>query len=239
MKKVLISTITLLLLALICFALLGKVKIGNWSITGIEQIKVASKNLDTKIADITTLSSITFPSRVSEVSSAAKNMMAAKEEYENKIAFSSEENIQNARQLQNFEMEYLWTIIGNYATKEGVKLQLTVQSESSTTTKSLSFRVTGQYIAITDFIYDIENDDALGFVIENFAMMPDTSNYLVATFMVKDLNINVGSTALQSAEIQPNTEGTGGSSGNLDAVNKVADTVNGINNTLSDQVKSQ
>lgn len=53
----------------------------------------------------------------------------------------------------------------------------------------LNFTITGEYIAITDFIYSIEGDDKLNFEISNFLLEKGGEN-LQATFVVKEVPIN-------------------------------------------------
>ena len=53
----------------------------------------------------------------------------------------------------------------------------------------LKFTVTGEYIAITDFIYSLEDDDTLGFEISEFLLEKGGEN-LQATFIVKEVPIN-------------------------------------------------
>ena len=50
--------------------------------------------------------------------------------------------------------------------------------------KDLKFTVNGNYLAITNFIYDLENDESLDFTIDDFDMKSD-----VASFTVKDVKI--------------------------------------------------
>ena len=53
----------------------------------------------------------------------------------------------------------------------------------------LSFTVTGEYIALTDFVYSMENDEKLNFEISNFVLEKGGEN-LQATFVVKEVPIN-------------------------------------------------
>ena len=83
-------------------------------------------------------------------------------------------------------MEYLWNKVGSYATEEGVNLKWEVQSSGSGK-YTLNFTVVGSYIAIINYVYDVENDSDLGFTILNFKM--SGSDSLTATFSVHDVSI--------------------------------------------------
>ena len=95
-----------------------------------------------------------------------------------------------------YEVDFLWATIGNYATENNLTLQFDITKSTSIAAVSadyamcdLNFTVTGEYIAITDFLYDIENNDKLGFEISNFVMEKGGEN-LQATFVVKGVPIN-------------------------------------------------
>ena len=92
-------------------------------------------------------------------------------------------------------MEVLWTRIGNHATANGIvpKMESVSSSNNTPNANDLKFTITGNYIAITDFIRDIEEDIKLGFAIEEFELVPVASGdgtQLQATFRVRDIFIN-------------------------------------------------
>ena len=94
----------------------------------------------------------------------------AKEEYKNKTINSQDVEAIGVTQIKTYKVEFLWTVIGNYAGKEGVTLTLDIAEAGKAGTYNLNFTLVCNYIGITDFIYDIENDEDLKFEIQNFAM---------------------------------------------------------------------
>lgn len=232
MRKILIGFIIALLSLAIVLGLLGKINIAGWRLLGVNQIQTASLELDKKISEISALTGITYPQKMSELTAVSKNLISAKDDYKNKVQFSSEEDVQNSRKLQNYEIEFLWTHVGKYATKEGIKLKFEIQTGSTVLTKNLSFTVNGDYISITDFIYDLENDSDLGFIIENFAMVQGTDNSLTATFMVKDLYVNVSSITTQAEPNNNTTTNTNTTNTNTTNTNSTNNQTQNVNNTL-------
>ncbi len=95
-------------------------------------------------------------------------------------------------QIQEYKVETLWVKLGTYATTEGTILQMDIKNSSTggEGRYDLNFTVNGSYIAITDFISDIENDSMLGFKIEEFKIRQDSSDTdLVSTFVCKNIAI--------------------------------------------------
>jgi len=207
MKKVLISLLIVLLLVLNCIAIFKGVNLFGLNILGIGQIKEKNDNLDKIIAEATTVASTDYPKALSEMEINLKKLEEEKKNYEDMVTISTGEQVQLANQYQKYEVEYLWTVIGNHATKEGVVIKIDILATSGDNNYNLNFTVNGSYIGITEFISDIENDSALGFKIENFSMKPGASTQdLQATFTCKDIVIkdiqksSGSSTALKDTE---------------------------------------
>lgn len=210
MKKILISLLIILLLVLNCIAILKGVNLFGLNILGIGQIKEKNDNLDNVIAEATSLASTDYPKALSEMEINLKKLEEEKKNYEDMVTISTGEQVQLANQYQKYEVEYLWTVIGNHATKEGVVIKIDIVATSGDNNYNLNFTVNGSYIGITEFISDIENDSALGFKIENFSMKPGASTQdLQATFTCKDIVIkDIQKSAVTSKDTEKITNDT-------------------------------
>ena len=62
---------------------------------------------------------------------------------------------------------------------------ITNNSSSSSDDSVLSIQVTGSYIDLCDFVFEIENDDSLRFKLDNISMS-GSSEAVTATFDVKN-----------------------------------------------------
>ena len=192
MKKLLILILIALLLALAGIVAINGVQIGSFEILGIKGIQNSSAELDEKIQEAGKLAQKDFQQAVKDVQDNSKKLEETKLEYEEMTAISSESDVESAAQLETYEIETLWVKLGNHATNEGATMKMDVTKGSNTTqnTYNLNFTVNGSYISITDFISDIENDETLGFKIEEFKMVPSGSDSnLQATFVCKDIPI--------------------------------------------------
>lgn len=192
MKKLLILILIVLLLALAGIVAINGVEFGNFKILGIKGIQTRSAELDEKIQEAGSLAQKDFQQAVKDVEDDSKKLQDVKAEYDEIVAVSTTSDVESAAQLEKYEIETLWVKLGNHATNEGATMKMDVTKGSNTTqdTYNLNFTVNGSYISITDFISDIENDDTLGFKIEEFKMVPGGSDSnLQATFVCKDIAI--------------------------------------------------
>ena len=195
MKKVLILVI-IVLLGVLCYNTISNgYKIAGISVYGIGKIKEESKSLDDKISNVQQLEEVTYPAKLSELNTAAKNLRSTKKTYDELVVYSSEQEILNASQSERYNVEVLWARVGNHATSNNVvtKMDLVVSSENTPNANDLKFTATGNYSDLTDFIRELEDDDKLSFSIDEFEMVPVTGgngSVLQATFRVKDIFIN-------------------------------------------------
>ena len=233
MKKILISLLIVLLLVLCFKVAISGLQIGNFEILGFSQILEKNQKIDDIILEATALASTDLKKTQDDIATDIKKLTEEKKKYDELVAVSTNENGQIANQYQKYEIEYLWTIIGNHATKEGVILKMDLVAGTGDNVYNLNFTVTGAYIGIADFIYDIENDSALGFKIENFSLVPSAStDSLKATFVCKDITIRDVKSSTKASTKKDSTDGTTKDADltNSDTTNTTTDTKN-TNNT--------
>ena len=239
MKKLLILILIALLLALTGIVAINGVTIGNLEILGIKGIQNKSAELDDEIQEASKLAQKDFQQSVKDVEDNSKKLQETKQEYEEMTAISSASDVESAAQLETYEIETLWVKLGNHATNEGATMKMDVTKGSNTTqdTYNLNFTVNGSYISITDFISDIENDETLGFKIEEFKMVPAGSDSnLQATFVCKDIPIKeITETTPITTTDNTGTNTTNSNSTNTNNTANTSNTTNTTNTTNSAQ----
>ena len=142
--------------------------ISSLNIKGFVEIGEKNKLIDTRISNLSDFITINYTNALSELKQTTNDLKEAKKIYENQAALSNSDTSQQ----EKFDIEYLWTKLGNYARDENVVIKIDlVLSEINSNLYCLNFSVTGDYTNTTNFINDIENDSDLGFKIENFKMV--------------------------------------------------------------------
>ncbi len=199
MRKILLSIIIVLFLALGYVSLKNGIHIGDMQILSIEQIGQKSQELKTKIDDANQLIEVNYPQKITELTNAEKQLQQSEEEYYKYTNISSDEEILNAMEQKSYTIEFLWANLGTHARKQGVTLTFEIVSSSAGINgiNDIKFTVNGSYIAVTNFIYAIENDTDLNFRIQNFKLLPYQGEILQGTFMVKNVKVQ-GNTSTQS-----------------------------------------
>ena len=208
MRKLLMMLIVVLLSILCYFALTSGVEFANLNISSIKQIEAQSKNLNTKIEEINTLIDVEYPRKMTQLKTASNNMKTAKNEYLRYTNLSTDQEILDAMQKKSYTIEFLWTNLGLHARNEGVNLTFEIVSSSTgaNNVNDIKFTLQGSYIAITNFIYAIENDTELNFRIENFKLLPHENEILQGTFIVKSIAIKGNTLNQNTTSIQQNNE---------------------------------
>ena len=238
MKKLLLIILIGLLIALSVFIVLNGFGIGKIEVLSFKGIQQRYEELDNRIKQASKLVEKDYKEALNTIDENFQQLKKEKKDYEDMTAISSASDIQAANQLQRYEIETLWVKLGNYATSEGavLKMDITKDSTNAQDNYNLNFTVNGTYIAIMDFISDIENDSTLGFKIEDFRMQSSTTTGtdLQGTFTCRDITIkDISSLNVVTPQTdgQTNENTTGNTTGNTtsNTTGNATNTVNSVN----------
>lgn len=201
------------------------------TVPNYKQVSSSSREIDTLISQIANINDIQMDQSKSSLQSAIKTYKDTKEEYDAlaETLSTGGDDAPEISLVDTYDVDFLWTSIGNYGTEEGIKLKfnITKSAESLLDTTAytmcdLKFTVSGDYIPITDFIYDLEDDNKLGFEISDFALAKGGDN-LQATFTVKNVPINNKNLTEITTSVTPST-----------SVDEYGNPVSSDTNTVSD-----
>lgn len=193
MRKILISLLVLALLALFVGIVYNGITIGNAHLGySIPQIINENERLDAGIAALGSEIDTNYEIAKSNLDASFRKLQAEKQNYQSTIAYTTEEELKNANKTEQYKLNYLWTNIGIYATKNGVimKADLSHGSSGVKDQYNISFTAIGPYISISEFVYAIEKDPQLGFRIEEFSLVPYSEENLQATFIIKNVTVD-------------------------------------------------
>lgn len=224
MRKILISILVgLMLIASGFFMVNGLAKM---NIKGAKGIDEKDTQIENKISELSDIISVKYTDAELNLKQAANNLIDSKTEYENQAALSNSNSSSYASKLKTYDIDYLWTKLGNYAKDENVVIKIEVTSGgASANLYNLNFTVTGSYVGTTDFIYDIENDSKLGFKIDNFKMISGDNAEVVGSFVCQDIPLSVGNIENSSEEKTTDTkDSTKANSSNTNTTNTTTNT---------------
>lgn len=217
MRKIILIVILALSIFLCYTVVANGVELGeNFKISNFKEVEDASKQVDTLISQLVNVNDIEYKSKQTSLETAIKAYKDAKEEYEDmaSIIESNDDDEIDISMVDIYDVDFLWTVIGNYGTEEGIALKFDVTQSTSATSSStdytmcdLKFTVSGDYIPITEFIYHIEDDNKLGFEISDFEIAKGGDN-LQATFTVKGVPINNANLTELQTSVDTNTTNT-------------------------------
>lgn len=200
MRRILIAILIVLILTLGILIVLRGAKIFNFEILSYDGLKIKNGELQSKIEEASRVTGVTFQEKLASLKSASKDLVTTREDYQYKVAYSSEEDVKRAREIKNYQVDFLFTKLGNYQSKYGIDMDLAADETSATGVYDLNFTLHGKYVWIADFIRAIENDSSLNFIIENFLLERDegSTETLKATFKVTGLSLEVDETIKNS-----------------------------------------
>ena len=184
-------TLLIILVSVIVLAYVGTegIKIGEVEVLSISQLIEKNKQLDEKITEASRLTTTNYPDNVQTLEETYERYEIQKQKYE-ELAGVTNKNNEEIYETKQYDIGYLWRVLGNYATKRRVNLGIQVQKNSNgTSSYNINFTVNGKYVNISQFITDIENDSDLYFRIYNFKMSGE-GELITSTFTVRNVNLD-------------------------------------------------
>ena len=151
-----------------------------------KQIMTNGTTLNAKITRINTLNTTEVALKNNELDTQRANFEEKREAYAKLEAEASEEEIAEANKKQEYLLDYLWIVIGNYANDNNVRFKMTTDEVNL----RINFDITGSYISIINFIYDIENDKNLKFNLNGIELASSSSaDTTKASFSVDGITV--------------------------------------------------
>ena len=152
-----------------------------------------------EIEKATKLTSIDYPAAIDALDDTYEKYNIQKQKYEELSEFSDKDKKQ-IFETKRYDIVYLWELVGKYANKYNLTINLDVKNGSGAGLYNLGFNISGQYVNISQFINAIENNSDLYFRIYNFKMS-GSSEIVAASFTVKDVNIDPSTLISTSATV--------------------------------------
>lgn len=212
MRKIMIGTLILILIVGIALTVTNGISLGNIQISSVKQLEEKDREIEQDMQKLKQMKEVTFSTTIDELTESSKQLKSKREEYASLLANANEDDATAFITAEKYQVEYLWVKLGNYATENGITLKLNILKNTTGIdgVYNLEFTLNGKYAGITEFIYQIENDDTLGFKIDKFALVPSDyistnesknddseqkvdTEVLTATFTVKEVYIDIPS----------------------------------------------
>ena len=236
MKKTFLVILNVLLLVVLVIVMKNGFKVGSFQVLSFQGIKDLNDELSQKINEANNYSD-NYSKTLDTLNSDITKLASAKKDYLDLVTISSESEIQQATQTKTYTIEYLWGKVGNYATGEGVNIKMDIVASSmgaSGEYKNLNFTVTGNYLAITNFIYKLENDSDLDFTIDAFEMTNGQCTFVVKDIVIKQEKMT-STTSTSTTTTTTNTTTEDSSTSISSSVKQDADAISSTNDALKNE----
>lgn len=182
MKKLLTLILIILLIVLAATLVTNGIKIGDFQILSLKQLIQANVELDEKILEADKITKTDYKAELNKLDKKMNELQSNKKRYEELMAITSDKNFELASREETYKLEYLYYQLGEIAKKNDVDIKIEISTGSSganglydiTLITSYEGAATDEsgYVKLTDFIYEVENDETLGFKVEDFSLIP-------------------------------------------------------------------
>lgn len=186
MKKILLLLIIVGLGVLLFNAVTSGYQVFGLNVFGYKDLITANDELDKDIDRLQTTISGEYENQKQYVAEAKSQFNDAKQKYDALAANATQAQLEAAMTKEEFLLDYLWILIGNYAEDNAVKVKFEVLGGSR-----IDFDATGSYVSMINFIYDLANDDELKFFVNGISLEAgmDKDTTTKAKFSVSGINV--------------------------------------------------
>ncbi len=179
----------ILLIVGITYVSLKTVSLGNVKALSIEDMKAKDMELKAATAELE-VAKIQFDAANNNLEEAKKSYNTAKDAY-NSVSEDKINTIKEATKEEHYYIDWLWIVLGGYA--DNNNLALTVidprQGSEASAKGTIKIKLVGRYSDITDFVFEVENDNDLKFKLDNMVMEYSENNKVSATFDVLSMEV--------------------------------------------------
>lgn len=194
MKNYIISGVLLLVLigfgVLAGFTLIRGFEYGDYEVKPVNEVFSYGENIDTaKVSLAEALEG--YEKEKVKLEEEKTNFDSIKAKYDG-ISNETIEKIIEAYKKYNYDLEWLWIVLGNYAKTNNLEITIAepenIKNESNVL-GNLTLTVRGRYLDVVDFVFDVETDKELLFKLDNMNMLYDKDNKIIATFDILTMNV--------------------------------------------------
>lgn len=137
------------------------------------------------------IAEVDYQTAVTNLNTTIKSLENEKQEYEEILSLNSNSGYNILGENESYTQEFIWVRLGTYAKENNLDAKFKLEPigvQTNTSICNINCTLLGDYIEIIDFIYSIEDDDDLNFIVENLEMIP-SDDKVQATFTTKNVLI--------------------------------------------------
>ena len=202
-RKILLIVIMISLIVLLGYSVYAGIDLGGIKISSYKNLDNKSHELKGLILEYEEKNSSELAQIEGKFAAQISEYKEQKQKYE-EILRQKETDLINYDSANCYDIDFLWTKIGNFATEHGLILEFNISKNASDQGNEefiltdLNFITMGSYDGMADFIEELEEDPKLEFEIRNFRMKNDKTKdkndkeiiVLKSTFTVYGVAIN-------------------------------------------------
>lgn len=193
MKQYIITgvlTVTLILFIVgLTYVVLNTVSIGSVKALSIEDMKSKDSELKGAMTELE-IAKMQYEAANANLDGAKRDYESAKNAYNN-VSEEKINVIKEATKEEHYYIDWLWIVLGGYADSNNLVLSVIDprQGTEASAKGTVKIKLIGRYSDITDFVFEVENDNELKFKLDNMLMEYSGDNKVSATFDVLSMEV--------------------------------------------------
>lgn len=130
-----------------------------------------------------------YANAVSELEKEKKNFEISKQKYEQIRSVNSYDELVKLTENKEYNIEYLWVNLDLIAKQNNLQAKFDIQKSYEYENYDINVTLTGDYLSVKNYIYDIMINMDLQFRADNIIIVADGAENVKATFTISNVNI--------------------------------------------------
>ncbi len=189
-NKLILVVFNLIIILLLIVSIFKGIQItDNFKILSYKDVNNVKVEYATLVNDYNSLLTNNYANSLSNLEKEKDAFKTSKQKYEQIRNVNSYDELVRLSENKEYNIEYLWVNLDLIAKTNNLKAKFDIKRSVEYENYDIDVTLTGDYLAVRNYIYDIMIDMDLQFRAENIIIVADGNEDVKATFTISNVNI--------------------------------------------------
>ena len=189
-NKLILVVFNLIIILLLIISIFKGIQItDNVRILSYKDIEQIKADYAVVVDSYTNLLNNNYANSISNLESEKKNFEISRQKYEQIRSVNSYDELVKLTENKEYNIEYLWVNLDLIAKQNNLQAKFDIQKSHQNNNYDINVTLTGDYLSVKNYIYDIMINMDLQFRADNIIIVADGDKNVKATFTISNVNI--------------------------------------------------
>lgn len=190
MNKLILVVFNLIIILLLIISIFKGIQItDNIRILSYKDMNQKKEDYAVVVDNYNKLLNNDYANSISKLEKEKKDFEVSKQKYEQIRSINSYDELVKLTENKEYNIEYLWVNLDLIAKQNNLQAKFDIQRSYKYENYDINVTLTGDYLSVKNYIYDIMINMDLQFRADNIIIVADGDQNVKATFTISNVNI--------------------------------------------------